>query len=163
MRLLGYSQWTKATVAAVELGRRSIDREELHALALVLGTSVADLEDFDFETPGGAVITRKMQSDAASGKGLASGAWVDAGRDWPDDAEIKAAARLGMPPEKLRSLAVSLWGHSLSQERERRLGDVAGLSQRSAQARRGHITRQLLVELAAGPGRRKTKKTGEKS
>lgn len=152
MRSLGY-QWTKATVASVELGRRCVDREELHTLALVLDTSLLELEDFDFASPGGAVITREMMRASTTGESPDDQTWlIIPAKDWPNDAEIKASARLGITTERLQKLASLVWGRSLSEERERRLGDVDDLPRRTVQARRGHITRQLLAELVAQEG-----------
>lgn len=66
-------------------------------------------------------------------------------------AEQKAAAKLGAHPIEVSLVAHALWGHSLSQERDRRLSEQlkkpAGVSPRSRQALRGHITRSLLKEL----------------
>lgn len=151
MRLLGFTRWTKATVAGIELGRRAITPEELSVLALVLDRPEQDLRDFEFVTPGGAVITREMVRAALTGDGMSDRTWVvDNEKDWPDEAETKAAVRLGLTVEDLQSTAVTKWGCSLSEERDRRLGDISNTPRRTAQARRGHITRQLLAELAEG-------------
>lgn len=67
------------------------------------------------------------------------------------DAEVKAAARLGMTPLALTQAAIRLWGRSLSAERDRRVGlqVTEKLDSRSVQALRGHITRALLAEIEA--------------
>jgi len=65
------------------------------------------------------------------------------------DAERHAARKLASTPEAVADAADRLWGRSLDDERDHRLSERATkLSARSAQAQRGHITRDLLTELA---------------
>ena len=45
-------------------------------------------------------------------------------------------------------LSNHMWRRSFIAERESRLGDVSGLSKRSAQTKRGHVTRTLLADIA---------------
>lgn len=66
-----------------------------------------------------------------------------------DDAVQKASRRLGVSATSIVSSAHRLWGRGLVAEREERLADTEVTDQRSRQARRGHVTRQLLAELAA--------------
>jgi transcriptional regulator with XRE-family HTH domain len=63
------------------------------------------------------------------------------------DAERKAARQLNVRPLEVAVASWSLWGHSLTDERDTRLGEQNG--EGDARARRGHITRQLLDELQA--------------
>jgi transcriptional regulator with XRE-family HTH domain len=64
-------------------------------------------------------------------------------------AEVKAAYKLKVKPLDISLAAFRLWGRSLTQERNRRVGEAAReASFRSLQATKGHITRQLLKELA---------------
>lgn len=62
------------------------------------------------------------------------------------DAEIKAARSLSLTPFEVATLSVQEWGHGLTEEREKRLGVTDDLDSRSAQARRGHVTRALIAE-----------------
>lgn len=67
------------------------------------------------------------------------------------DAERKAARRLGVHPVALSAAAYRTWGRSFVAERDAgaaELEDAAGTDRRSLQAVRGHVTRQLLAELA---------------
>jgi hypothetical protein len=63
-------------------------------------------------------------------------------------AERKAARALGTLAGPIGPASYLLWGRSLTQERDARLsdGETRG-SSRSMQARRGHVTRQLIIEL----------------
>lgn len=67
-----------------------------------------------------------------------------------DDAEQKAARKLNVPAEWIAVAAHSIWGHGLTFERDR-LVDVeagSGADPRTVQARRGHVTRSLLRQIA---------------
>jgi hypothetical protein len=64
------------------------------------------------------------------------------------EADRHAARKLGLSPEIVTRTAGRLWGRSLSEERDHRLANHSpGLSARSQQAQRGHITRDLMTEL----------------
>lgn len=67
------------------------------------------------------------------------------------DAETKAAKRLERPAVEVAVAALGIWGHSLSEERDRRVAAVAppDSTPRSVQALRGRVTRELVAELAA--------------
>jgi hypothetical protein len=87
-----------------------------------------------------------------------SGQIADALPPWGqhDEATIKAAKRLGVPPADVEVAAAELWGHGFSKERDRRAEPRAGESKWQLQTRRGHAARALLVELNdyfALPGR----------
>lgn len=148
MQLLGFSSWTRVTVTAVELGRRSLSLEEALVLPAVLDTSLLDLIDRPFVTPGGGVIPPELVRESLTGEGIAPRTYmIESVAASPKDAETKAAARLGLDVEQLTALAHAVWRRSLTEERDARLGDVGEIPARSLQARRGHITRQLLAEL----------------
>lgn len=60
-----------------------------------------------------------------------------------------AARRLNVSPEQVRIAARHLWDRTLTDERDRRVAALGGATTaRAKQARRGHITRALLAELA---------------
>jgi transcriptional regulator with XRE-family HTH domain len=60
----------------------------------------------------------------------------------------KMAAKLGLSnPEDLATLAHKMFGHSFRDEQDVRLGDVSHLSKRSAQTKRGHVSRAMLAEV----------------
>ena len=65
------------------------------------------------------------------------------------DADRKAALRLGVAPEDVSRAAESLWGRTLTEERDERVAALApeDATPRSMQALRGHITRTLLREI----------------
>jgi len=77
------------------------------------------------------------------------------------EAEQRAARRLGMTPSEFAQAALDRWGHSLADERDACVvdnwfdGDEAALSygedersNRALQAIRGHVTRELVKDLA---------------
>ena len=64
-------------------------------------------------------------------------------------AEVKAAYKMRVKPLDIALAAFRLWGRGLTQERNRRASAAAREATfRSLQATKGHITRQLLKELA---------------
>jgi transcriptional regulator with XRE-family HTH domain len=70
------------------------------------------------------------------------------GSDVETEAERKAARVLDVSPEAVLRAAMGRWGHSLANERDRRIGPRAGtLAPRSLQAVRGRVTRELVSEL----------------
>ncbi|MHC0431587.1 helix-turn-helix domain-containing protein [Streptomyces sp. O3] len=70
-------------------------------------------------------------------------------QDRPDDAETKAAKRIGTTPHYVAYAARETWGHGLAAEREARLRERGELPEgkRALQSARGHITRSLVAEL----------------
>ncbi|HZJ51279.1 MAG TPA: hypothetical protein VFF07_10655 [Actinomycetota bacterium] len=62
-----------------------------------------------------------------------------------NEAEVKTARRLKRDPREVAYASWSLWGHSLTEERDRRLREQQ--DEGDIPPRRGHITRQLDREL----------------
>lgn len=74
----------------------------------------------------------------------------DAGNAARGEAEVKAARKLQIEdPVEVAVAAIARWGRSLTDERDARVLAAAppGAQQRTLQALRGHVTRQLLEEL----------------
>jgi hypothetical protein len=73
-------------------------------------------------------------------------------QDKPDDAETKAAKKLGTTPHCVAYAARETWGHGLAEEREARLRERGDLPEgkRALHSARGHITR---AGGRVGPGR----------
>jgi transcriptional regulator with XRE-family HTH domain len=61
------------------------------------------------------------------------------------EAEERVGRTLGVSKMDVAYLAVGLWGRTLGEERDRRVGDDVPLASRSA--KRGRVTRQLVEEL----------------
>jgi hypothetical protein len=90
-----------------------------------------------------AVVTRAASSDTTAATELL------AAERAAGDAERIAARRLGVPFTAVVAAALATWGHGLTEERDARAAQRAGpgASARSAQAARGHVTRELYREL----------------
>lgn len=74
----------------------------------------------------------------------------------PGEAERKAARKVGCSPAAILKAARELWGRTLSEERDRRIGERArALDRRTLQAVRGRVTRTLVKELAPHIKRRR--------
>jgi transcriptional regulator with XRE-family HTH domain len=182
-------QWTSATVAAIETGRRHVSAVELLMLPWVLGEAGDPIELADLFAGAGRVqltpeasVDGRVLAAAVTGRVREigklrakswAGSWntprrrasaralreehellkraavydqsaADAWKAWEEsggEAERKAGYRFGCEPLDVALAARSLWGRSLSDERNARAQPGA-----SPQAR-GRITRQLLDEL----------------
>ena len=66
-------------------------------------------------------------------------------RDAKGNAELRAGQRFGVDASWVALASIRLWGRSLSDERDRRVGAAPEGDRR---AFRGHVTRQLTDELA---------------
>lgn len=68
----------------------------------------------------------------------------------PDELEGELARKLGTDRTTIRGLGARLYGDiHISVERDRRTGDVSGLSPAAARAKRGHAMRGILAEMRA--------------
>lgn len=161
--------WQQATVAALELGHRGLSIGEFVMLPLVFRTAGIrrptgahlELEDFvplqdEDGFPNVPVVPGGVQVPLRAIRTLLRGGQPPAGVQPPDqaapgpgEAERKAARALGCAPDSVLRAARRLWGRTLSEERDWRIGDRAkALDRRSLQAVRGRVTRTLVRELA---------------
>lgn len=77
------------------------------------------------------------------------GVVVEASTHMREEATTKAAARLGATPLQVAVAALQSWDRGLAEERDARVEAMGpATSTRARQARRGHVTRTLLAELA---------------
>lgn len=77
-----------------------------------------------------------------------------------EDAVLKAAPRLKVPPVALALACWKMWGRGLTAQREARLGADGPRGDLATQAQRGHLSRQLMKEitpLVAGTSKRSRK------
>lgn len=129
--------WPASTVAAMFAG----DQEVINRLPVPTSPRTAAIADRALRHVGEATHRLRdlgldlMTSDARRVQAQSG------------EAEVKAARRLHEPRMVIDALGLRLWSRSLSAERDRRLGDVAGQPPATVRARRGQITRQLLAEM----------------
>ncbi len=155
--------WDRATVAAIETGRRELTLTEgfflPHVLREVIGHEVAVWELLDEDAKvaigpetwmSGKHVRYALGADNPKAEWLAIEPVI-----WPTDAERKAAIRLGVTPKAVMLRGLRLWGRRLDAERDQRLGDTSQVPARTVQARRGHLTRQLIAELSTRPAKGK--------
>lgn len=139
--------WRRSTVGAIEGGSRGVAIDEI-----VLLSKVFDKPSLDWwiGAPEGGATHRtaaaqdvlRSVADLLDSSSVARVAEIDA----------RAARRLFLKPVDFARQAEDQWGHSLLDERERRLADrVAGATVAEAQLRalRGRITRELIDEMSA--------------
>jgi hypothetical protein len=159
--------WTRATIAAIELGRKQLSVGELLLMPLILKkarvtrelVALWDLipaEDRRVEVwPGLELSLPDARTLLAGGAETREIRPVNVGVDIRDlqardTAEQKAAATLRVPARAIVDAAYDLWDQSLSMERLQRLqrsSAASGATERRRQALKGHITRELLNEL----------------
>jgi transcriptional regulator with XRE-family HTH domain len=176
MHSRGLTDWTTYTVTAVEVGRRLPDLAESAILCSALGITVEELlggadhvrldngtemplwalrrgfEGSDEDEDGLLPLSRKISEGLEQALPLGAPAIRSA--------ERKAAVKLGCPPAVIAQTARSLWGRTLSEERDRRVAERSPgvTAPEGLRARRGHVTRELMEELAPAiraPKRRK--------
>lgn len=162
--LLGL-HWSRATLGAVEQGDRPLAFAEVFQIAATLLEPPAEL----LKGSGWVRLSEDATADLAALRKILSDPYINivptkcfktpafdranaAVARWgakKRDADFKAAKALGVPADDIDPAAKSVWGQSLTDEREIRLMARApkGASARSLQALRGHITRELLAEL----------------
>lgn len=160
----GLNAWTSYTVTAVEVGRRIPDFAELPVLCEVLHMTLLELlaGECVVRMPGGAeqplwALRYRMlgppDDDEFPGLRTVSEGFEQAlplGAPPVLNAERKAARKLGVSPVAIAQTARTLWGLTLSEERDRRVAEQSPAvdDPRALRALRGHVTRQLLSQLA---------------
>lgn len=156
--------WKRAHIADLESGRReSLDFGALVVLGDVLGVQLPELlagEGDVLLTPRadfpGHAITATREQVRTWLTGEKTPIRVDgreevraALRETPTQADAVLAERLGIPVKQVIAAARGLWGHSLTQERDKRVVELGDLPIAERQARQGHITRELSAEVSA--------------
>ena len=162
--------WERSTVAAVEAGSRALSITEQAALCGVFGRSWIDflsLEDGEAglwlqgqlrapedvwvrTSPSTAGRWVSVLEALRTGGALEWGGFanvLDADAVAVDETDRKAAKRLGVSAEQIRHTSLSTWGKTLAEMRDELVGDPGDLPARTIQARRGHVTRDLLNHL----------------
>jgi transcriptional regulator with XRE-family HTH domain len=154
--------WTRDHLSNVELGRRPV--MELNTLMLLSWAYRVPLSEW-FAGGGDVILsktvtaTREQVRNALPGS---VGALTAHGelvqviteklRTAPSasvEADLAVSERLKVPGGQVVAGARTLWaGRTLTQERDRRLGDTSTMSPRTLQAKRGAMTRQLTREIA---------------
>jgi len=154
MRAGGFT-WQTNRVAQIETLRRPVSLLEVVGLSRVFDVPVSRLlagEDL-IDLPSGAAIPLAAVRAALAGE---RGTETQIRNMTPEESALhadsvddlrKVAKGLGLDVRDLQALAYRLWGESFHSEREKRLADVSGLSKRSAQTKRGHVTRQLIKDV----------------
>jgi transcriptional regulator with XRE-family HTH domain len=170
--------WTQSTISAIERGERRIDVAEFVWLCLILkaapdellagdedevalagpnpGLPLQDVRDALGGTERFRGVDTRHQERLEQKDVMIAGvtarlhaAEEDLQTQASREAERKAARRLGVDPITVARTAASLWGRSLTEERDAQVGETTppGASRRSVQAYRGRVTRELMSAL----------------
>lgn len=152
MRGFGFPAWTRGVVSAFETGKRRLYADELLAIGPAYGTSIPAVFDDASEVrlTGAVAFAGSRIADVFAGRGFVLS---DDDEDLGEP-EVRAARALGVEPDVLLMLSMLRWKRTLTRERDRRTIERAGpdASARTLQAIRGHVTRELLDELALDVG-----------
>jgi len=161
--------WSRSVITTVENGRKTLDLGEFVILASYFGS------DELLAGSGSVLVTSEREGSLGAVRSVLAGQSQEARPSRPsrlpalppgltdaladlnrrrieseqNDAEQKAARKLGETAERVATFAFNLWGHSLTDERERRARDRANpdAPPRTLQAVRGRVTRELVAEL----------------
>lgn len=156
---------TRSVIDAIERGTRDLTIPEVAVILAVLGMSLEDalggggvvalsdvvavradklVDQLVGRRATWAFATRSPQTGRLTWRTSLSGYVHEVG-----DAEQKIGRRLDVTPEVVAEAAHKLWGRSLTDERDRRVGEQASedATPRTLRALRGHVTRALLAEL----------------
>jgi transcriptional regulator with XRE-family HTH domain len=147
--------WTANRITQVVTERRRLSLLELAALCNELEAPIGRFlaGDDEVSTPGGKAFPLTAVRESLV-MGRYTTAPLGASRTVaytyvPTEEEAAAIKRLDLP-----NFNALLWlmrrafpGTTITEERDRRVGDPAGKSERSLQALRGHAMRQILAEL----------------
>jgi DNA-binding CsgD family transcriptional regulator/transcriptional regulator with XRE-family HTH domain len=164
--------WARHTVAAIEGDSRDVSAGELLALPLVLRFAALKtgrgpeqpltvLDLFPDDDTSMVEIARGLSLDVRTLRGLITGdalrdearlpAKSSTPREGEREAERSAALALGARVSDVQEAAERIWGRTVTEERERRLGEreLGDPAMTAARRRtlRGRITRQLKDEL----------------
>ncbi len=154
--------WTRATVAAVETGRRQLSANELILLPYVL--SLATMEPVSltglFEQADPVELTDSITVEGSDVASYASGErareliWATSDDKEPTELERRLAARFGISVERLITKSVELWGKRYAAVRDERVqaatrarGSDGPDSLAEVARLRSHFARALVEEL----------------
>ncbi|MEI2728340.1 MAG: helix-turn-helix transcriptional regulator [Candidatus Nanopelagicales bacterium] len=157
---MGAAGWTPATVTQVESGRRKLSASEAVALAYALAIPLVELlignaSDAELVSLGKSesqsiAVRRGQLRESLLRPGKPSPIMLSAVNDVERpirDEERKLGRRLGSDPKILRLVVRKVYGHSLAEERDKRIPDAEELAARSLQAKRGRVMREIEQEL----------------
>jgi transcriptional regulator with XRE-family HTH domain len=162
--------WARSKVSALEAGNRpQVDVADLVIMAVSLGVPLAELfvgspiGKVELKPEPNAVeIDGPALQDLFAGLGAEARLQVGGAayelhrkhleetteRPKPMQADVELAQRIGVHPRRVAQAAIDLFdGRTLTEERDRRVERMGDLTMQERQAHRGHVTRELSVQL----------------
>lgn len=138
----------------VKISAATVPLDSLRRFFRTTRAKVGDVEGFEpfmtnYREERERQTARGAAEIAAQFAHLHGGHWAEVERAATLEAEVRAAARLGLSAHDLAMKAFSLWGRSLTDERDARAAKrvTRDMPDRSTRMVRAHITRQLEAEL----------------
>lgn len=146
--------WARNHVASLETDRRAtITVEELVILAWAYKTTPAEL----FAGDGLVALTPALDAERETlrstlggkktGPRAATAHVIDFSNVVELEADERVASRLGVDTEVVTRIARERWGHTLTDERNRRLADAGTKDPRALRTLRGGMTKRLMREV----------------
>lgn len=144
--------WTSNRVTQLETLRRPVSLMEITALAWVFAVPLTRLLEGDEHVTVSCDISVPLTTVRAIWSGDDSAYTPE--REHAEDPRYSAdelrriAKRIGTTTTAVDQAAVDLYGRSFLAERDKRAGNLSGLSKASARTKRGHVTRTMIDEIA---------------
>lgn len=153
-RLRGHNlDWTRDHVASLENGRRTtVSVEELIILSWAYGMAPAEM----FQGQGPVALSPTFSIDLEVMRKALNGktGWrtarprvIDFSESIDLEADERVANRLGVDIEVVTRIARERWGHTLTEERNRRLADAPTKEPQAMRTLRSGMTKRLMREM----------------
>jgi transcriptional regulator with XRE-family HTH domain len=149
MRGAGMATWQQNRVTQIETLRRPATLLEVLVLSWVTQVPLSRFfsGEIDVELSQDDSVPLSALRQIVEGHPARVTGWPVVPAALGTDELRKVAQKLDIPIWGVDWVAELQYGMPFARERERRVGDVSGLTQRSAQAKRGNATRAMISEL----------------
>lgn len=141
--------WAQSHVSSFESGKRTtVTVEELMILSWAYGVPMSEW----FEGTGTLGVGNADDVDRTEARKLLQGnvptrVIVDFSEAEDTGADDSIARSMGIESEAVRRIAVELWGHTATTERDRRLSEHKGKTPKELRTLRGGMTKRLRREI----------------
>ena len=142
-------EWTRDQVASLELGRReSITIDELIILSAAYRVSLDSWFQGTDSIDVAGCVSMSRESIRATLRGVAPIIIPTPPVDAPPlECDVYVANRLGVNHAHITHIARSLWGRTLTEERDHRLDDSPDKDPKVMRTKRAGVTKQLMAEI----------------
>lgn len=145
--------WNRDQVSLLEIGKRgSIGVDELLVMSWTFDVTLS----YWFEGVGEIQLTPSRQLEdrerirrSLQGRKVKDGTFIEVDFSEAEDtsADDSIARSMGIESEAVQRIAVELWGHTATTERDRRLSEHKGKTPKELRTLRGGMTKRLRREI----------------